>query len=341
MKAFFQKNFEKFKQFMSENKIADQLGNNKEKVRNFIWEYVNNFNTFEKEEKVLRVSGFFDFLSAIIKFTIWFLTGSMAVISSAVDCIADFFTSVLNIVLFRWSKKPWDQKYNYWYGKLQWFGAILQSGFIMLITIFVVYESVQKIIHWLKIRWITLILIVIAFDMILVIANLLYHLKTVKWSKNMIVKSSIAKWFSAFMVDLGILLSFLLIKYIKDHNTNPDNTSFYKIDPVISIIVSIVVIVWLYKVVRSGIDMLMDVSLDNEELDLIDNILTTHSDKILTYQNLKTRKSWDMKFIDFDLVLKNDLSFDEVYTICVEIRDKIISSLEWAQVMINPIPQES
>ncbi len=340
MNDFFQKNFDKFKQFMSENKIEDQLWNNKQKVRKFIWEYVNTFNNFDKEEKVLRVSSFFDFLSAFLKFIIWFLTGSMAVISSAVDCIADFFSSIFNIILFRWSKKPWDQKYNYWYGKLQWFGAVLQSWFIMLITVFVIYESVLKIIHWLKIKWITLILIVIAIDMILVITNLVYHIKTVKDSKNMIVKSSIAKWFSAFMVDLGILLSFLVIKYIKDHAHDPKDTSFYKIDPVVSVIVSVVILISLYKVVKSWMEMLMDASIDKEDLDLLDNIILSHSDKIITYQNLKTRKSWDIKFIDFDLILKNTLSFDDVYAICVEVRDEIISSIEWAQIMINPVPQE-
>ena len=59
------------------------------------------------------------FSLAIVKVFVAVFTGSVAVLSSAIDSLLDFFVSVFNFFAVKNAEKPADAKFNYGRGKIE------------------------------------------------------------------------------------------------------------------------------------------------------------------------------------------------------------------------------
>ena len=56
---------------------------------------------------------------AILKFSMWILSGSVALLSSAVDSLLDTLVSIFNYFAIRFSQDPADKEHNYGHGKME------------------------------------------------------------------------------------------------------------------------------------------------------------------------------------------------------------------------------
>ena len=65
-------------------------------------------------------------LLAIIKAIIGFLSGSLAILGSALDSLMDMFVSGVNVIALKLSEKEQSHTYAYGLGKVQGFAAIFE-----------------------------------------------------------------------------------------------------------------------------------------------------------------------------------------------------------------------
>ena len=109
-----------------------------------------------------------------------------------------------------------------------------------------------------------------------------------------------------------ILISLILINL----------TNYYIIDSILASCISIYIIYSSYPLVKKGILILLDKSLDKKIVNHIKHIITNEKE-VTTYHMLKTRESSNQIFVDVHLVFHCLISLLKAHKISDKIEDKI------------------
>ena len=78
----------------------------------------------------------------LVKFGAYYLTGSKAVLSDAIESIINVVTAAFLMLSISVSSKPVDENHPYGHGKIESFSAGLEGGLIILAAILIFVEAV-------------------------------------------------------------------------------------------------------------------------------------------------------------------------------------------------------
>lgn len=79
-------------------------------------------------------------------------TGSLAVLSSMIDSLADIFASSVTFIAVKISSQPADSNHRYGHGKAEAISALIQSAFVAGSGIFVMYDGISRFITPVKVE---------------------------------------------------------------------------------------------------------------------------------------------------------------------------------------------
>lgn len=99
----------------------------------------------DKVKKAILLANFTAITLVIIKVITGLVTGSLAVLSSALDSLLDFFVSLFNLYILKRSGSEHDETYNYGHGKIQAIGAVLEGAIVGFSGLTLIYFALQKI----------------------------------------------------------------------------------------------------------------------------------------------------------------------------------------------------
>src|ERR1044071_2095826 len=113
-----------------------------------------------------------------LKTTTGFITGSISVWASLLDSTMDIFASAINYFAVRAASRPADDDHSYGHGKAESLAGLFQSLVIAASGIFLVYESIRRIINLktTQSEWVGVLTMIVA---VLVSIGLVVKLKRV------------------------------------------------------------------------------------------------------------------------------------------------------------------
>ena len=254
----------------------------------------------------------------------------MAIIASAIDSALDMFISLINFFILKWSQKPSDEDHQFGHWKLQWFWTIVEWIIIFISWGLILYFAIEKIINWISFQKIDLSLIVMLISFIVTYILVKIISNAVKKTDNIILKADLMHYKVDLLTNAWIFASLLIIKF----------TWLVIIDPIISIIIAIYIIIWSLNIIMQWVDMLMDKSIDKKNIKEIVQIIENSGDKVISYHKLLTRQSWHNTFIQFHLVFVKDISLFDAHEIADKIEKEMIEKFPLAMITIHLDPWE-
>ncbi|NPA87980.1 cation diffusion facilitator family transporter [Caminibacter pacificus] len=249
---------------------------------------------------------------AVAKVVVGFMSGSVAVIASALDSILDMVISIFNNIAVRVSESKPDHKFNYGKGKIEGLAALFEGLFISASGLFIIYEGIRKIIHHEAITEINISIYVMLFSMLATLALVLFLAYVVKKTNHLVIKSDLLHYKTDLLTNGAVLVSLIVVKL----------TGWYYIDFILSILIGIYIIKEASEIVKEGFEILLDVSLDFETVEKIKEIIKKEP-LVLDYHCLRTRKAGNRNFVDVHLVLTPDMKLKLAHTIIENVEDKI------------------
>ncbi len=258
------------------------------------------------------VATFTALVLAIAKIIVGFMSGSVAVIASALDSILDMVISIFNNIAVRISESKPDYKFNYGKGKIEGLAALFEGLFIIASGVFIIYEAIKKIIYHETIKEIDVSIYVMLFSIVVTggLVGFLYYIA--KKTDNLIVKSDLLHYKTDLITNGAVLLSLLIVKFSR----------FYYIDFILSILIGLYIIKEASEIVKDGFEILLDVSLNFETVEKIKEILKKEP-LVLDYHCLRTRKAGNRNFVDVHLVLTPDMKLKMAHMIIESVDEKI------------------
>jgi cation diffusion facilitator family transporter len=127
---------------------------------------------------------------------------------------------------------------------------------------------------------------------------------------------------------LGVGVGIILIKV----------TGILVLDSVVAMVVACLIIKEAWELTGNAFDYLMDARLSEREEEEIMAILERHSHQFLDYHKLKTRKSGNLKHIDFHLTMDPDLTVKESHEIIGSLKKEMSDKFKNTRVSIHIDP---
>ncbi len=264
------------------------------------------------EKKATVVSTSVATLLVIIKMTVGVLSGSIAVLASAIDSFLDLTVSLFNYFALHNAEKDPDDKFHFGRGKLEPLAAVIEGVVISLSALFILYEALSKIVHQQKMTNMQDSLIVMVISIIITACLVLFLNYVAKKTNNMVIKADALHYKTDLYTNGAILISLATIHF----------TDIYIIDPLLGILIAIYMIYSAYPIIKEGVLMLLDVALDEEDIEKIKNVLKNNS-SISNFHYLQTRESGSHIFISVHLVFDMDISLYDAHKISDEIEEQI------------------
>ncbi len=264
------------------------------------------------QKKATLVASATSTLLIFIKLTIGILSGSVAVIASAIDSVLDLVVSMFNFFAISKSEQGADKTYNYGRGKIEALAAVIEGTIIVMSGLFIFYMAIDKAINYEKVEMLGISIWVMLISLLITISLVLYLNYVAKKTGSMVIKSDALHYKTDIYTNAGILISLVIINF----------SGWEIVDSIIGGLIAIYIIYEASKLIREGVYILLDGALDADIVEYIEDIL--ESDKRVSgYHFLKTRTSGLDNFVDVHLVFTNDILLLDAHHISDEIEEKI------------------
>lgn len=204
-------------------------------------------------------------LLSAFKLVMGIITGSMSIISDALNNVTDAGSSIVTMVGFKMSQKKIDTDHPWGHGRMEYITAFFVDILILLVGFELLQSSIEKIIHpeLPAISNITIILLVVA-----ILAKLwlfVFYKKIAKTINSAAIKGTAYDSISDSISTLAVLISAIVAKF-----------AGISIDGYVSLLVSIFILITGLKAIKEIIDILLGQKPDPEYVKSIEEFASKY-----------------------------------------------------------------
>ncbi len=283
------------------------------------------------EKKATIVSSTTATLLVVIKLFVGILSGSVAVLASAIDSFLDLAVSVFNYFALHNAEKAPDVRFNYGRGKVEALASVIEGLVITLSGFYILYTAIEKLLHTHKTIYLQESIIVMLISIVLTGALVVFLNRVATQTNSLVIRSDALHYKTDLYSNAAILISLIVIHF----------TQMYMIDSILGILIAVYIIYSAYYLIKDGVLILMDAALPDEIVDNIKKIIIKNRD-IESYHFLQTRGSGRDAFVSVHLVFDMSTSLYDAHKVCDIIENEITKlddSLQWS-IVIHPDPYD-
>ena len=261
----------------------------------------------------------------VLKLVIGVMSGSVAVLASAIDSLLDMAISVFNFFAIKKSEEDPDDAYQYGKGKIQAIAGVIEGTVITVSGLYIIYKALEKLINGTQSSLLTPSIVVMLISIIVTFFLVRYLLRIAKETDNIVIKADALHYETDLWSNAAVLVSLVLVWL----------TGFDSIDALFGLGIGVYIIYSAYEIIQDGIAILLDRALDGEVVAKIGEIISSHP-KTTSYHWLKTRTDGTTNFVEFHLVLHPEMLLKEAHDITDEVEDQIIALDDKKRWLITP-----
>ena len=264
-----------------------------------------------------------------IKYAAYWVTGSVALYSDALESIVNVVTALVALLAVRISARPADRRHQFGHHKAEYFSAVIEGVLIILAAIMILHAA------WQAVRapqafdepWLGLT-ISGAATMINVGWSWVLINYGRRWRSPALVADG---WhlFADVATSVGVIVGLALAVL----------TGWTILDPAMAALVAMNILVAGWRVVSSSISGLMDEAVDGEIGQRIRTVIAESADGAIEAHDIRTRTAGRATFIDFHLVVPSKMSVADAHRICDRIERALEAEIDGAEIVIHVEPE--
>lgn len=275
------------------------------------------------EKKATVVSTSTAALLVIIKMSVGILSGSIAVLASAIDSLLDLTVSMFNYFALHNAEKDPDDSFNYGRSKIEPLAAVIEGTVISLSALFILYEALTKIIHPVKMEFIGVSIFIMLLSIVITSFLVMYLNYVAKKTNNMVIKADALHYKTDIFSNGAVLLALGLVSL----------TGESLIDAILGIAIAAYMIYSALPIIKEGILMLLDAALCEEDIKKITDVIESQKETT-NYHHLQTRESGSHVFISVHVVFNVSISLYDAHLISDKLEMKLRKLFEDKKVHV-------
>ena len=265
-----------------------------------------------------------------LKFLAWYVTGSIALYSDALESIVNVVTAVVALIAVRLAQRPADAALQYGYHKAEYFSAVIVGVMIIVAAILILREAFFGFLTPALPESPTqgLIISAVATAINLVWARVL--IQQGHKARSPALEADGKHLMTDVVSTVGVLIGLGLVIL----------TGWALLDPILAALVALNILWSGWGVIRNSVGGLMDVAVPHETGKSIREVIASNAEGAIEAHDIRTRQAGKLTFIDFHLVVPGGMTVDAAHTICDAIESKLRDVVIDAQITIHVEPEQ-
>ncbi len=264
-----------------------------------------------------------------IKLVAWWMTGSVALFSDALESIVNVVAAIAALIAVYYAAQPADERHPYGHHKAEFFSAVLEGAMIIVAALVIFHEAWQALqnprpldapVEGLLVNWLASVLNGFWCWVLISRGRKLRSPALVADGKHLL-----SDVISSVGVTFGVLLAIV--------------TGWHVLDPLLAGLVALNILWSGWKVMSQSLSGLMDEAVPEETLSSIRAIISDKATGAIEAHDLRTRHAGPVTFIDFHLVVDGHTSVSDAHDICDRIEAAIMKQVPDARVTIHVEPE--
>ena len=269
-----------------------------------------------------------------LKTLAWWLTGSVGLLSDALESIVNLAAALLALTMLRVAASPPDENHPYGFSKAEYFAAGIEGALIVLAAAGILASAIPRLVEPQPIQAALLGLalsaaasgINLGVGMLLIRVGRREHSIALEADGHHLMTDV---WTSAGVI-AGVALVFL--------------TGWLRLDPLVALAVA-VHIVWIgLRLMRRSWKGLLDAAISIEDTGEVTRLFTEYSKRYgVSFHALRTRQAGARRFISFHFLVPDAWTVAQAHRLSEEVEARIRSMVPNAAVFthIEPISDPS
>ncbi len=255
-------------------------------------------------------------------------TGSISIISQAVDSITDLLATVLALYAVRKSMEPPDALHPYGHSKVENLVSVIVGLLIIFAAVAVAREAVDRLLGGGEVMMVELGIGVMAVAVLvnLVISSHLY--KVARTERSLALEADAAHLRVDVVSNLGVLIA-LSLMYV---------TGLAFIDPIIGLVMAAYIVISGLRLIHKASSDLLDENVLPEEERIIREVLGEHSRRYRYFHALRARRGGATNYLELHLAVEGDMRVDEAHALAEHLEEEIRKRLPHFQIIIHVEP---
>lgn len=263
----------------------------------------------------------------IIKAFVGLITGSQAMIADSINSASDIFASLMTFIGNKIASEPKDETHNFGHGKAEYIFSLLISLVMILLSVKLLIDSISSLINnnYFTFSW---GLIIVCIITICTKLTLYFYTKSVaKKYKNILLEANYKDHRNDCLITIGTLIACLGALF-----------NIYWLDGMIGILISVWILYTGIKIFIESYNVLMDISLDAENNDIIIELIKTY-DNIKGVDSIYSTPSGYKYIVFITIQVDGNLTTFESHKIADDLEKdlKKLDKISHAIVHVNPI----
>lgn len=258
----------------------------------------------------------------------WY-TDSVSVLASLVDSLMDAGASLINLLAVHYALSPPDDEHRYGHGKAESVAGLAQATFIAGSGLFLIIQSLERLIHPKPIEDMEIGLWVMGFAIAATTFLLIIQYYVIRRTHSTAIRADALHYKSDLLTNAAIVAALLL-----------SQIGWYGVDPIFALAIAAYVLYSSWQIGSESFHDLLDHELPDDKRALILQI-ATEQPGVLGVHDLRTRLSGRTEFVQMHLELPDYLPLVNAHAIADAVEMKIKKAIPTADVVIHQDPVSS
>ncbi len=265
-----------------------------------------------------------------LKGVAWWLTGSAALYSDALESTVNVAASLLALGALRFAARPADANHPYGHDKAEFFAAVIEGVLIVVAALLIFAEAWHG--------WKHGHVLVLPFQGIAL--NAVATMLNAGWSgvlfavgrrlRSPALDADARHLMSDVVTSAGIAVGVILAVF----------TGQYWIDPLLAAATGVYVLWAGMRMISSSVNGLMDSAPEPAVVERIGQLVAGSASGAIEAHDLRTRHAGRLTFLEFHLVVPGSMTVAAAHAICDRIEDALRTEMGHLMITIHVEPEE-
>jgi cation diffusion facilitator family transporter len=279
--------------------------------------------------KLALGSIFIGFVVLVLKYLAYWVTGSIALYSDALESVINVATAIAAFIAVRISLTPADREHPYGHSKAEYLSAVLEGVLIILAAFSILREAHLGFLHPKPLE---APLKGLVLNGIASLINALWSFVLIRFGHRERSPALVADGrhlLTDVFTSAGVLIGVAVAAF----------TGWAILDPLIAALVALNILWMGYGLMKESVAGLMDAAVSPKIQERIRTLIAEQGSGALQAHDVRTRHAGRVTFIDFHLVVPGNMSVTSAHDICDRIEHALKEEMGEAVVTIHVEPE--
>ncbi|MGZ4269964.1 MAG: cation diffusion facilitator family transporter [Solirubrobacteraceae bacterium] len=263
-----------------------------------------------------------------LKTIAWRLTGSVGLLSDAMESVVNLVAAVVGLALLRWALTPPDRRHTYGHEKAEYFSAGVEGALILVAAGAIVFAAIHRLLNQVALEEVGIGTAVSALASAVNLAVGVLLLREGRRQRSITVEADGRHLLTDVWTSAGVIAAVIAVAL----------THWWWLDPVIAIAVALNILATGVSLLRRAGRGLMDAALPAADQEKLELALAPYRGEGVEFHAIRTRQAGRRSFVSLHVLVPGDWTVQHGHDLVERLERNIHSELPEAAVTTHVEP---